>query len=444
MEKILLILVVFGAVGASFAQSGDDDDSLIWSDHHQKQEDSLKCTSSEREQPVVNCNCGGMLKYSNEEDSKQAEGLLKQGAPGKRGPVGPKGEIGQTGQKGETGNEGACVCDLTEMEANNAALQRNYTNLKISSEAKYTALERKYDALMKTLDTLQDKVFRCTSEDINIVNGSVTCSNEEYTLGTVCNFTCSEGFERLGSDIVTCIESNHGLPHWSGDAPRCLTRKKFLSDLLRGLQQSSIKSQISSFFEYTYDGGNNSIGDGGNDLFDTGNQIYINDDNGNEVFMNYDQEYSETTQALTRTGHPFLAFLWIGDTNNRERYIKVLGNIGADNHGANSNFNGVIEITNFLLKYSVFQVYNAPNSDPAYCEVFYTISNTVLWRSSAPTNVQITGDLSAKDVIDHKVTLPSSTKNTLLGFMLLAKTTGTGSISQSNIEGALGVILQNL
>jgi len=109
--------------------------------------------------------------------------------------------------------------------------------------------------------------------------------------------------------------------------------------------------------------------------------------------------------------------------------------------GANSNFNGVIQRGNFTLKYEIFQVYDS-GSDPTYCEVFYTISNTVEWISSAPTNIQITGDLSARDVIDHRVTMPSSTMNTLLGYMLLSKT--SGHISQSNVEGSLGVILNGL
>merc|ERR1719221_1507682 len=95
-----------------------------------------------------------------------------------------------------------------------------------------------------------------------------------------------------------------------------------MASVMRALNETAISQLtriIPNFYAYNYDfsGGNwNYIGDGGNDMFDSGNRVSYKIGSGDWTVMNYGQYYrhaSEQVEVATKTGYPFAALMWIGN-----------------------------------------------------------------------------------------------------------------------------------
>ncbi|XP_061095633.1 E-selectin isoform X2 [Conger conger] len=49
------------------------------------------------------------------------------------------------------------------------------------------------------------------------VDGGMICASDEFSFGSICNFSCAAGFQLHGAPSLTCTES----AQWSQEAPRC-------------------------------------------------------------------------------------------------------------------------------------------------------------------------------------------------------------------------------
>jgi hypothetical protein len=144
-----------------------------------------------------------------------------------------------------------------------------------------------------------------------------------------------------------------------------------------------IREQIEDYYSYNYDNAD-FINDGGNDMFDGGNQVFINVGD-EERQMPYGMSYSsDNFQFASRQGQPFHAVMWVENTNNPEEnmdsfYIKVTGNTGADGAGYIEIFNGNMEYEGMIMDWRAFQVFGA--DDPVIAEVYYRVYSPENWQS---------------------------------------------------------------
>merc|ERR1712154_28125 len=127
----------------------------------------------------------------------------------------------------------------------------------------------------------------------------------------------------------------------------------------------------------TYDGSNRNIDDGGNDMYDGGNAVFVADEDKNEVQLPYNDFYSfprGNYYALTDAqSAPFHTVLWALPTENERRLsISVRSNTGADGNGYTAVSEGEIAMGSWSMKYVTFQIYGA--GDPTICEVYYAIA----------------------------------------------------------------------
>ncbi|XP_046691667.1 E-selectin-like isoform X1 [Silurus meridionalis] len=98
----------------------------------------------------------------------------------------------------------------------------------------------------KTGDWSAD-VPRCTAVQCPAVktpqDGSVSCTDQTLSLGSVCSFSCSEGFILEGASSTECTKTGE----WSADVPKCTAvRCPYLQDLINGLRNCSSEENLFS------------------------------------------------------------------------------------------------------------------------------------------------------------------------------------------------------
>ncbi|CAK8679859.1 unnamed protein product [Clavelina lepadiformis] len=57
-----------------------------------------------------------------------------------------------------------------------------------------------------------------------LASGKAQCSSEIYTSSTLCEFTCDPGYGLIGSETVICQEQFDGNTRWSAEIPVCIKR----------------------------------------------------------------------------------------------------------------------------------------------------------------------------------------------------------------------------
>ncbi|KAI5627606.1 hypothetical protein C0J50_12841 [Silurus asotus] len=74
-------------------------------------------------------------------------------------------------------------------------------------------------------------------------DGSVSCTDQTLSLGSVCSFNCSEGFILEGASSTECTKTGE----WNADVPKCTAvRCPYLQELINGLMNCSSEENLYS------------------------------------------------------------------------------------------------------------------------------------------------------------------------------------------------------
>jgi len=219
---------------------------------------------------------------------------------------------------------------------------------------------------------------------------------------------------------------------------------------LGNLERSSatIMGAVSDYYSYTYDGENsNEISNGGNDMFDHGNKVFINAPCEEEKLLFYNKEHSYTDfEVGSVASQPFHSLMWIAESSYESQggyyNITVSGRTGTEGDGRVYSSQGEFSFSNgYKVAYTAHQVY-AASGHPTICEVFYTISNTGLWGSS--DRIVMRSSVSdVTNVQESTVLLDGSVSNVFFGYTLLSEETAR-LVRDSEIQRALIIMVRSI
>ena len=141
-------------------------------------------------------------------------------------------------------------------------------------------------------------------------------------------------------------------------------------------------SNVNPRYFYTFDGGANSIGDGGGDMYDGGNLLSFGylDSAGTQIQSNTSINYGTILDTLVtgsnRGYYISQANIWpqvcFAYAQTGRINWRVNGDVGTDGGGTNGNSNGTYTCTNNRYG-SWWANYNGGTGDPSICEVWFTI-----------------------------------------------------------------------
>jgi hypothetical protein len=140
------------------------------------------------------------------------------------------------------------------------------------------------------------------------------------------------------------------------------------STYIRNTVLPILRSSITNFYNYSYDGGSSSIDDGGFDMYDTGNRVYLNG-----VLQSYNTESANT---FCYTSYPFI----YKTTQTSNFTLSVQGNYGSD--GSETKYQYQQDFIHQGIKFSIYisESLDNNNRDPSIVECFI-----VLYPNSKPT-----------------------------------------------------------
>nr|CAB3263223.1 uncharacterized protein LOC104266555 [Phallusia mammillata] len=212
---------------------------------------------------------------------------------------------------------------------------------------------------------------------------------DEAILGYMLLSTKSPGLKITQDQLETTMRMTLGVilgqfvapTEPPAESPQRQAITEATNSLLNRLQSSNLTKFIPDFHRYTYDTRyTSSIPDGGDDMFDTGNMVYISV-NGNETLVNYNKtyyglDYSFSTLAI----HPFVAFFYINSTGEESGNfsIRVNSDLGADGSGTFQNFSGSVSLAVHQLSFHGVQVFGA--GDASVCEVFFHVTLVIFQK----------------------------------------------------------------
>jgi hypothetical protein len=232
-----------------------------------------------------------------------------------------------------------------------------------------------------------------------------------------------------------------------------------LMDPMLGITSTIENTAVTNFYgiifdELTYYGDDyHGLDDGGyyQDLYDYGNYVDIPTDQDDRERIKYATKYSYPHHEFYSTmSGPFHAVMYIEDgslyAGSLEKfYIRVYGESDHDGYGEFSTItDGLITSNGYTMHYSVKQIHGT--NEPNICELYYTVSNNLLWGSTADVVLTSEFDISDTDDLEARVSVPVTTKNTFLGYILLSQFNfqddESKEIPQGEIEAVLLAILQ--
>ncbi|XP_076810355.1 uncharacterized protein LOC143453091 [Clavelina lepadiformis] len=195
-----------------------------------------------------------------------------------------------------------------------------------------------------------------------------------------------------------------------------------VNQALTAISQSNPHFQTSytDWYSYIYDGGTNSIEDGGRNMFDGGNKITIHY-NGNPDITEatYGQFYKSINYEFQSVPwDPFISLLWVSNDNNQRLNItfQVTGKSGND--GSVRIFSGNLPFGNFRTTYHVFEI--SGGTHPTICEVYFSVHNTAEWKS-VPAQFRFSRFTTNTHRLDNSVQLLGKPRNIMLGYTLLSR-----------------------
>lgn len=201
---------------------------------------------------------------------------------------------------------------------------------------------------------------------------------------------------------------------------------------------SSYTSYITSWYNYTYDGVGNYIGDGGYDMYDNGNYLSI-EGTMNAANITYGTVVDNGTSGYMVSGNnyrPFIGIAYISSAGT----IKWLstGDIGSDGGGTVSNYSGTYSCANGRNgTYWMNVNYNA--GDPSVGSLWFTIQSTS-WGSTH-TGTTDSRKTSDGNYYSHFVTITGS--KIIFAFALLSRSSGQ-YIDSTMVTNFLSNYVQNM
>jgi hypothetical protein len=186
-------------------------------------------------------------------------------------------------------------------------------------------------------------------------------------------------------------------------------------------------NNITNRYIYTFDGGANNIGDGGSDMYDTGNYISFSTTRGSTNILNTQSNNYGTLCNVTASNYGFFisqANVWpqisLGYTQSGTIQWRISGGIGTDNQASssNSNVSGTYTTTN-QGRYGEFwanQVYNT--TDPSIVMTWFTILQSNLNSVITSCNDNRRATSPPIDPMNQNFTVTGS--NYLFGCFLLS------------------------
>lgn len=186
-----------------------------------------------------------------------------------------------------------------------------------------------------------------------------------------------------------------------------------------------LRSSITDFFNYQYDGENFYISDGGFDMYDGGNLVYLNG-----VQQYYDTESANT---FCYTSYPFI----YKTTQTSNFTLSVQGNYGSD--GSETKYQYQQDFDYQGRKFSIYisESIDLNLSDPSIVECFI-----VLYPNSKPT-INFTYTESGDDNGSETIDVSNLNGQSVTAFYLLISTYPAYQIGSSILFDALKTFVVN-
>lgn len=195
------------------------------------------------------------------------------------------------------------------------------------------------------------------------------------------------------------------------------------STYIRNTVLPILRSSITDFYEYGYDGGSYDISDGGGDMYDDGNYVYLNG-----VPQLYDTESANT---FCYTSYPFI----YKTTQTSNFTLSVQGNYGSD--GAETKYQYQQDFDYQGRKFSIYISESTDLNDPSIVECFI-----VYYPNTKPTiNFTYTesGDENGNETID----VSNLNGQSITAFYLLISTQPAYVIGSATLFDALKTFVVN-
>jgi hypothetical protein len=196
------------------------------------------------------------------------------------------------------------------------------------------------------------------------------------------------------------------------------------STYIRNTVLPILRSSITNFYNYLYDGGNSNIDDGGGDMYDGGNVVYLN-----EVIQYYNTESANT---FCYTSYPFI----YKTTQTSNFTLSVRGNYGSD--GGETKYQYQQDFDYKGRKFSIYISESIDNSyDPSIVECFI-----VYYPNSKPTiNFTYTG--SNNDNGNQTIDVSNLNGQSVTAFYILLSTSPRYQIGSSTLFDVLKTFVVN-
>jgi hypothetical protein len=185
-----------------------------------------------------------------------------------------------------------------------------------------------------------------------------------YFNGYIDEVRITQGIARYTSNFIprSILPNNNKL--------KLINSIPFIRDstYIRNTVLPILRSSITNFYNYSYDGGSTYISDGGHDMYDVGNQVFLNG-----VLQSYDTESADT---FCYRSYPFI----YKTTQTSNFTLSVQGNYGSD--GSETMYQYQQDFIHQGRRFSIYIHENIDNSryDPSIVECFI-----VLYPISKPT-----------------------------------------------------------
>ncbi|XP_077966137.1 uncharacterized protein LOC120335290 isoform X3 [Styela clava] len=182
----------------------------------------------------------------------------------------------------------------------------------------------------------------------------------------------------------------------------------------------AIAANVPDFYYYSYDGNGYYISDGGNDMYDGGNQVSFQSGETTPTQIRYGQYYraEDNYEVSSSTGHPFITLVYVNNTFSTYDFysLKVASNAGADGGGTVAYYNSSASVYGIYVTIYVEHVYGT--EDPSICQVYFAASQ------SGPPKTYPIRETSDSDSLASGIKIYNSPKDAWIGYMLLSSRDG--------------------
>ena len=184
-----------------------------------------------------------------------------------------------------------------------------------------------------------------------------------------------------------------------------------------------LRSSITNFYNYSYDGGSSSIYDGGGDMYDGGNLVYLNG-----ALQTYNTESANT---FCYASYPFI----FKTTQTSNFTLNVQGNYGSD--GSETKYQYQQDFDYQGRKFSIYISESTDLNDPSIVECF-----VVIYPDSKPT-INFTYTESFYEDGNETVDVSNLNGQSVTAFYLLISTYPAYQIGSSILFDALKTFVVN-